>query len=486
MATFALLTWPLVALVIFSRIGVPRGLIWSVLVGYLFLPESYTIDLPGLPPYGKFAAVAVGALLGVLVFRGRETHAPPPQLRSAFPAIMIGLLALLVLSPVGTWVTNLEPVVNGQVVRPSMRFPDLRAMVSALVMIFIPFVLAYWYITRPEHHRELLVALVVLGLFYSLLVLFEARMSPQLHIWTYGYFQHQWLQHERGGAFRPLVFLRHGLWLGFFLFTVAMAALVLSRVKGPRSTQYLVAAGWILAVLLLSRNLGATALGLLVAPLILMFGPQAKLRLAACMAAFFLTYPVIMSSGLSPAPRILEWVTPLAPERAASFGFRLSNEERLLDRAMEKPVFGWGIWGRSRVFNERGVDISVTDGIWIIALGERGWAGYIAQFSLLTMPIFFLLAVGRRRQTSPEIAGMALIMGANCLYMIPNSTLSPIGMIMAGTLAASVRFGSESADAAAEPASAPADDRPRGPGYARRLDPNADPRASSGPRYTRF
>ena len=33
-------------------------------------------------------------------------------------------------------------------------------------------------------------------------------------------------------------------------------------------------------------------------------------------------------------------------------------------------------------------DISVTDGHWIITLGQAGLLGFIAEFGLLTLPIF--------------------------------------------------------------------------------------------------
>lgn len=438
MATVALMAWPALALIFFARLRAARGLIWSVLVGYLFLPEAFALDLPSLPPLDKRAAIALASILGTLMFPDPKPQVRPA--RTAFPVLMYGLFALLIGASIATTVTNGSALVNGDVVRPGMRFVDLRTMTAASITTFTPLFLAYLHLTKPEHHREFLVALVTLGLLYSLMALIELRLSPKFHIWTYGYFQHQWLQHVRGGGFRPALFLKHGLWVGFFLFTVAMAAMILSQTNHKNAKLYFWVAGWMLVILVLSRNLGATALGLIFAPLVLMLSVKMKVRLAAFLALFFLSYPMLLSIGASPAHRVLDWVEPYAPERAASLAFRLSNEERLIERALERPAFGWGIWGRGRVLDERGVDLSVTDGIWIVTLGERGWLGFLGFFGTLIIPLLALLMRNRLQPPSPEIAGIALIMGINFLYLIPNSTLSPIGLMLVGTIAASMRF----------------------------------------------
>ena len=438
MATFALLFWPVIALVIFARLKAARGLIWSVMIGYLFLPEAIELDLPGLPPFDKSGSIAVGAVLGVLLFRDPKP-ATARQARPGFTLILGILGGILLLSPVMTVLQNPDTLINTDVVRKGLSFSDLRSMVFSSMVTFVPFILAYRVIHHRDHYREILVSIVVLGMFYTLLALVEMRMSPQMNIWVYGYFQSEWYQHERGGAYRPLVFLRHGLWLGFFLLTALLAALTLSHRRDDRKTQYLLSALWLLLILFLSRNLGATILALLIVPMLFFFKTQTQVRLAAAMAIFFFIYPVVRASDMSPANFLVEWTRAVSPDRAASLWFRLSNEDRLIERAMERPVFGWGIWGRARVLNERGIDLSVTDGIWIVVLGKRGWAGYLAQFGILLLPLVFLARRNKTGPPLPEIAGMALIMGANFLYMIPNSTLSPIGMLITGTLAASLR-----------------------------------------------
>ena len=53
MAYAVLLSWPLVAVMLFGALGREKGLIWAVILGYLLLSENIAFELPGLPDYGK-------------------------------------------------------------------------------------------------------------------------------------------------------------------------------------------------------------------------------------------------------------------------------------------------------------------------------------------------------------------------------------------------------------------------------------------------
>ena len=55
-------------------------------------------------------------------------------------------------------------------------------------------------------------------------------MSPQIHRTLYGYFQHVFVQFERGGYWRPVVCFNHALDLGrFFAFAAFLAALPMRK-----------------------------------------------------------------------------------------------------------------------------------------------------------------------------------------------------------------------------------------------------------------
>ena len=69
-------------------------------------------------------------------------------------------------------------------------------------------------------------------LVYSLPMLFEIRISPQLHRWVYGYFPNDaFVQQMRGGGFRPVVFFPHGLALALFTAIALLCVFIVMRAR---------------------------------------------------------------------------------------------------------------------------------------------------------------------------------------------------------------------------------------------------------------
>lgn len=448
MPTVALFAWPFVTLGIFAAIGPVRGLIWATVVGYLFLPEQFQIDMLGLPPYEKTSAIVVSLLLAMFIFgRGAEKKVTGDRM---LQVVFNGLAITLLVSPVFTIASNMSPAVNGGSVRPALSPRDLVAMTSEIFFALVPFFLARRWLTTPDRHKMLLMAFAIMGLVYSMLVLFEVRMSPQLNRWVYGYFPHSWLQHLRGG-YRPIVFLNHGLWVGFFLFTAVAACFALSRhLKREGRLVMLVTGVWVLGALALSRNLGAVILVVLLMPTVLFLTLRMQIWIAAIVAMLFLAYPIARQAELVPIDEITSTIASFAPNRASSFNYRLDQEEDLLARAMEKPVFGWGGWARAQIYNEQGRMVSVADGIWILVLGERGWVGFLTLFGLMCVPLLYLGRAARRKSLTPATAGLAIIAAGNLIYMVPNATLTPLSWLVFGALAGFAQSDVKVSDATAE------------------------------------
>jgi hypothetical protein len=66
-------------------------------------------------------------------------------------------------------------------------------------------------------------------------------------------------------------------------------------------------------------------------------------------------------------------------ERAGSLAFRIKNENMLVQKALQQPLFGWGGWKRSFICAKTtGETVSVPDGLWIIAFGQNGLFGLTA------------------------------------------------------------------------------------------------------------
>ena len=146
------------------------------------------------------------------------------------------------------------------------------------------------------------------------------------------------------------------------------------------------------------------------------------------------------------ADKIVQIASDLtSPDRAQSLGFRFENEEILVEKALERKWFGWGGWGRNRVYaydpwKDDVVDISVTDSLWIIAYGMNGFFGLFGVFgaSLLPPLTFALFRYPAKTWFRPEIAGAAVMSVVIVLYVLDNllnDQYNPVFTLASGALA---------------------------------------------------
>jgi hypothetical protein len=287
----------------------------------------------------------------------------------------------------------------------------------------------------------LLKSLVAATLIYSLPMLFEIRMSPQLHTWIYGYFPNDtFSQQIRGSSYRPVVFTEHGLALALFTSLALIAAIILHRLRirvfniPPLGT-----AAYLSALLLLCRSLGPIIYAVILLPVTLFTGPRVWTKIACAVTIVVCFYPALRSNGLAPTQIVSQFASAVSPQRAASFETRTSNEEQLLAKALEKPFFGWGAWGRNRIFDEwTGRDVSVTDGGWVINLGIYGWFGYLSLFGLLAAATFRANRVISAEASIDDIAigALALLLAVYVADQIPNANPLSFTFLLAGSLAA--------------------------------------------------
>ena len=434
LAYLMLALWPVVTIALFRRLPADRALILSLMLGYLFLPEPpAAFDLPLMPPMSKHTIPALTAFMICLVKFGPQGLLIP---QSRLARVLLGVFIFI---PILTTLTNTEPVFYGQVGLPGLGIKDAIALMLQQAMLVMPFLMARQYLADGGSQRYFLVALMVCGLIYSLPMLVELRLSPQLNNWIYGYYQHSFAQSVRGGGYRPVVFLYHGLWVSFFIMTAAIAAFALWRQDSRLNTlRTLLCALYLLLVLVASKSLGALLLASAALPCLLFLSRQMQIRIALLLGLLAIAYPVMKGANIIPEDRILAAAASFDEDRARSLEFRFGQERILLDRATEKPVSGWGSWGRNHILDPvSGVILTVADGRWVIIIGVYGWIGFLAEFGLLVLPIFLLWRESRNGgadHISPFIAPLSLMLAVNVADLIPNATLTPLTWLLAGAL----------------------------------------------------
>lgn len=451
LAYAALFLWPVVAVVLFRKLGLAQALIATILWGYLLLPETVGIDLPILPPYDKTLAPTLAATVLAWAatrraareewFRARR-EAAGTGARVVAPRVSYGrlgklvplLTVVLLLVPVLTYMTNNYPIYLADRVLQPIKVYDIFSMSMNVVVTLMPMFLARRYLATPEARLTLLRYFVIAGLVYTVFILYEVRMSPQLNRTLYGFFAHSWVQHIRDG-FRPIVFLAHGLRVGIFMAMAVLAAATLVRhaSTGAERMRWIWALVVLLGALTISRNLGALMIAVALLPFVL-FAPRKLQGIAAVgFGLLVLFYPIARGSGLVPANQIVETLQPYAPDRSESLAYRLRNEDVLMARANQKPVAGWGLWGRNMEYDpDTGRIKTVVDGSWVIVIGTRGWLGYLSYFGLLCLPLIFMGLRARKLELDPVDMGLLMILCANLIDLIPNSSNGPLMWLVCG------------------------------------------------------
>jgi hypothetical protein len=431
-AFLALLSWPLVTLWLYRTRPINQAIQWTILGAWLLLPVGAEIKIPGVPQFDKISIPNIGALIGCML---AARH--PIRFWNRLGLAEV-LLLMTLIGPFITSELNKDPVLIGVSILPALSDYDALSAVVAEFIVLIPFFLGRQLLRGSTDNVEILRAMTIAGLLYTIPVLFEIRMSPQLHNWFYGYFPHSFAQQYRDGGFRAVVFLGHGLWVAFFVMmtTIAASALWRTRTRVLRLPPAGITA-YLAAILVLQKSMGALVYCGAAVPLVRFTQPRFQLRIATVLVSIVLLYPMLRLTDIFPTSAFLDASTLVSEDRAESLQYRFDNEERLLQHASQRLIFGWGGWGRNRVYNEYGNDTTVTDGQWIIMIGVFGLFGFVGQFGLLSLPVFRALSALKFARSIPDkvnLAALALILSINIVDLLPNATLSPWSWLLAGAL----------------------------------------------------
>ncbi len=446
-ASVVLYTWPVVALTFFKRHTPAIALILTVIVGYLVLPEIPGLDLPMLPPLDKTSIPVLICAASLVLFRAKSGAAVQP---GWLPKHWIARLLILMLfaGSILTAATNTDALIYGPTFLQALRIRDGFSFVLITFTTILTLLLGRKLLASSQQHSQLLTVFAIAGGLYAFLALYEIRMSPQLNVMVYNFFPHEWQQHVRAGGFRPIVFLHHGLWLAIFFCMAMLAAFGAWRLPDRKKPAlYLFAGIWILLTLALSNSLGGFVIAVLLLPTVVFLKQRSQLLCAALVAGLVLTYPALRGAGTIPVESIYETVLQIDENRAASLNFRLTNEDLILDKASERPLFGWGSFGRNFVFDdETGEPLTVPDGYWILVISRGGWVQYIAEFGLLCMPILLCFMHARRYQLDMPTSILALVLAANLIDLLPNATATPLTWLVAGALWGRLELRQETAE----------------------------------------
>jgi hypothetical protein len=374
-----------------------------------------------------------------------------PRLRAArFGRGYDWLAFAMIAGEIGTVLTNPDPLDYGSwktIHLPAFTAYDgVSAAVRDFLEVCLPFVLGRALIRSRRDLHDMLQILVVAGLVYSLPILYELRMSPMLHENLYGFSSRtDWTQNVRLGGYRPTVFMGHGLVVGFFMFLCTISAVTLH--KAGQRTLWGIRMTWIVAYMFLMLVLvKATAAVIYAAAgfiLIRFLSVKSQLRILLVLAFIVVSYPFSRLTNVFPTQTLLSAAGTFGPDRVQSMQFRFDNEDILVIKGVERPIFGWGGFSRERVYsNDTGKDLVVQDGAWIARFGTHGIVGFVCYFAILLLPVV-AAARGMRNIRDPRdrtlLAGLGFMVVVCCVNMLPNMHLPNLQFFFAAALATLVR-----------------------------------------------
>ncbi len=421
--------WIILSIAAFTRKSPADAVILVVVGGVLFLP-MYAYDVPFLQEYSKVIAVASSLIIGELVGNARKLF----PVQRCTPDILV--LCWCVLSPMATSLSNGLGAYNG---------------LTNVAINLLSWAVFYWagrrYFGSAESLRKLTLALVVGGLIYLPLIVFEVRMSPQLSRIVYGFFPHSFVQHIRYGGFRPIVFMQHGLMVAFWSGASAIAAFWLWRSKAVSHLKGVPMALVVLAlaaVTVLCKSIGPLLLMLLGIGGYFIIWKAKSLFLIKALLLCAVGYVALRMSGvlqISGLETVL--MKYFDAERVQSALARMTEEDLFGARARLQPLFGWGGFSRGWPIDPRTGErlIGMIDSLWIILFSTFGLFGLVSAFGILAAgPLMFIRSLAKARNVGSAEAPcvdsfvICLIVALFIIDCLQNAMFNPFYVLCTGAL----------------------------------------------------
>lgn len=419
--------WIPVVLYLFYRLPVQRALVVCFIGAWLFLPQV-AFKVPGLPDITKMSVTCYGILLATLLFDAGRFK--------TFRLRWVDLpMVVWCLCPIVSSLTNdLGP------------YDGFATALDQTVTWGFPYFLGRLYLGNLSGLHQLAWGILVGGFVYVPLCLLEVRLSPQLHNWVYGFHAHSFAQTIRYGGFRPTVFMQHGLMVGMWMMSATLIGIWLWK-TGTLKTLWNVPFWCLVLVLVVTfvlvKSTGAYALLLLgVLLLLLLTWSRTSVPLLLIILAMsgYLWLGTTGSLSAQQTHQLITFTTQVTDlDRAQSLAFRLEHEQLLSAKARQKALFGWGGWGRARITDLYGRDLSITDSLWIITFGNLGILGLVSLMGVLLLPIVSLLwlrypvATWSHAAVAP-VAVLAVILLLYTIDCLVNAHVNPVFTLVAGGL----------------------------------------------------
>ena len=422
----ALFSWVPFVIFLYKKLDLRIVPVIAYVVGWMFLPcAEYDIFMLHNT---KSAVIGYGLLVGALLF-DRERLTSYSFNKIDLPMIL--------------WCSTpfFSSVANGLGV-----YDGLSSVLYTTIRWGVPYYFGRVYFTDTDILKTLALTIFIGGVTYVPFSLYELKMSPQLHRLTYGFHQHDFLQTLReDGGYRPMVYMDHGLMAAMWMMLATLMGTWLYITKAlPKKILFVpssVLLGILVITFLMYQSMAAVSYFML-GTFMLYLGMKSR-SISLVIVLLIVPYLYIFSrtTGYWDGTNLSNFIAKnISPARAQSLQFRFDNETILIDKALQGSFFGWGGYGRARVKSEEDdeKDITVTDGLWVIVLGNNGIYGLAWLTLAAQLPaMLFINKIDSEEWGSPHYAApaaMAIFIGFTMVDNLLNAMVNPIYLVISGGL----------------------------------------------------
>ena len=408
-AIFVLIAWVPLTVGLFTAMSSRKVAVVSLVGAWLILPPV-SIPLPGIPDFSKLTATTFGLLLGAALFDlSRYLNFRPRWYDLPMVVWCLGPM--------------FSAISNGDTAYDGMSF-----CLRQLFLWGLPYFIGRLYLNDLQSLRDLAIGIIVGGICYIVPCVIEMRMSPQFSMWFYGVSGNLTSLGMRLGGYRPKVFLAHGLELGTYMCAASLAGWWIWR-SGYLKQMFGLPFGTLvypalLGTTILCRSSGALLLFLLGVGTLWV---STRFRTRLIVICIILIPPLYYSARITriwSGANLVDFIqSNFDEERAKSLNYRFRNENLIIARALDRPILGWGGFGRFLQIDPdqtgKKKALSVPDGLWVIALGTQGLLGLMAvTLVILLPPIVFITRFPPGQWLDPQVAPAAMFAVLLSLFMI--------------------------------------------------------------------
>ncbi|MFH7320735.1 hypothetical protein ACHHRT_09005 [Desulfurivibrio sp. D14AmB] len=421
-----LIGWVPFTIFLFSTLKPHQAVLVSVIGGWLLLPV-FSYNFQGIPTFDKHSAIALGLVLGGWLSGQRQ--------KANFQWKIYDL-------PMVLWCFSAIPT---SLVNQLGLYDGISGTFTKIMVWGIPYLAGRIYFTNHEALHDLCRGIVIGGLIYLPLCLYEIRMSPQLSNTIYGFFPHSFHQHARYGGYRPIVFMNHGLMVALWM---AMATTVAFWLWRSRIVEQIkgIPMGFIVMALAITTLLCKTQNGILL--MFLGCSLYYVYRYTKTSLPFTLlvlgipAYLVLRITGVIEMDNVASVMAHLVDERRIpSLLARLTQEDNFIRHTLNSPLFGWGTHQRNWPIDpETGRRVvRAIDPLWLINFSINGFFGLLAFLGAMMLgPWKVLGAMTNPTEKAADsmviplaLSSVVIMFMIDCIF---NGMINPVYIVSTGAL----------------------------------------------------